>query len=66
MVDNQSFIKGKVDISETVNKNSFRKHLHYVRYDQFSENILLNQIFKAVIQNLIIRTTSKSNQLILK
>lgn len=63
ILENQSFIKGKVDFSETVKKNSFRKHLHYVRYDQFSEDILLNKIFKSIVRNLIVRTNCKSNKL---
>ncbi len=66
ILENQSFIKGKVDFLETVKKNSFRKHLHYVRYDQFSEDILLNRVFKSVIKNLIKRTNCKNNKLKLK
>lgn len=66
ILENQSFIKGKVDFSETVKKNSYRKHLHYVRYDQFSEDLLLNKIFKSIVKNLIVRTNCKSNKLKLK
>lgn len=62
-IENQTFIKGKIDFVETIKKNSFKKHLHYVRYDQFSENILLNRIFKSVIKNLITRTNSKENKI---
>jgi len=65
-LENQTFIKGKIDFIETVKKNSFRKHLHYVRYDNFSENILLNRIFKTVIKRLIIITKSDSNKIKLK
>lgn len=54
--ENQTFIKGKIDFSNTLKKNSFRKHLHWVRYDHFTENILLNSIFKTVISLLIKRT----------
>lgn len=65
-LENQGFIKGKIDFVETIKKNSFKKHLHYVQYDDFSENILLNRIFKSVIHNLIIRTNSKDNKLKLR
>lgn len=65
-MENQTFIKGKIDFAETVKRNSYRKHLHYVRFDQFTENILLNQIFKAVIQRLIKRTLVKENKIKLK
>jgi len=65
-LENQSFIKGKVDFNETIKKNSFKKHLHYVRYDEFNENTLMNQIFKAIIQTLIQRTRVKQNKIKLK
>lgn len=65
-LENQSFIKGKVDFSETVKRNSFRRHLHCVRYDQFSEDILLNRIFKSVVGNLLSRTKNKNSRRKLK
>lgn len=65
-LENQSFIKGKIDFEETVKYNSYKKHLHYVRYDQFTENIIINRIFKTVILNLINRTTVKENKMKLK
>jgi 5-methylcytosine-specific restriction enzyme subunit McrC len=65
-LENQSFIKGKVDFNETIKHNSYKRHLHYVRYDEFNENTLLNQIFKAVILVLIVRSRIKSNKLKLK
>ncbi len=64
--ENQSFIKGKVDFTETIKQNAFKRHLHCVQYDHFNENILLNRIFKAVISNLITRSISKENKLKLK
>lgn len=65
-LENQSFIKGKIDFPETVKKNSFRKHLHYVQYDQFTENILLNRIFKTVVCNLIKKARIRENKMKLK
>jgi 5-methylcytosine-specific restriction enzyme subunit McrC len=65
-MENQSFIKGKVDFSETVKRNSFRRHLHCVRYDQFTEDILLNRIFKSVIGNLLTRTKNNNSRRKLK
>ena len=65
-IENQSFIKGKVDFSETIKRNSFKKHIHFVNYDEFDENTILNQIFKSIIQRLIIRTRLKSNKIKLK
>lgn len=60
---NQSFIKGKVDFGETIKHNSFRKHLHYVRYDDFNENTLLNRVFKSVLGILIKSTKVKKNKI---
>ena len=53
---NQAFIKGKIDFSVTLKQNSFRKHLHWVHYDHFTENILLNSILKTVVNQLIQQT----------
>ena len=66
IVENQSFIKGKINFPETITKNSFRRHLHYVRYEEFTEDILLNNIFKSVIKNLITRTVIKENKMKLR
>lgn len=65
-LENQSFIKGKIDFAETVTHNSYRRHLHYVRFDQFTENTIINRILKTVILNLIKRTRVKENKMKLK
>ncbi len=64
--ENQSFIKGKIDFPQTIKKNSYRKHLHYVNYDHFTEDILMNRLFKTVISNLLKRTVSIDNKRKLK
>lgn len=66
ILENQSFIKGKIDFVETIKRNNFRRHLHYVHYDNFSEDTLLNQIFKSVIINLIKKTKIQENKMKLK
>lgn len=65
-LENQSFIKGKVDFGETIKHNSFRKHLHYVSYDDFNENTLLNRVFKSILEVLITRTKVKRNRVGIK
>jgi len=40
-LENQTFIKGKVDFPETIKKNSFRAHLHYVRYGSVQRRYLI-------------------------
>lgn len=62
-IENESFIKGKIDFAENIKKNSYRKHLHSLKYEQFTENILMNQIFKTVVLNLIKKTTVKENRM---
>ncbi len=63
IIENESFIKGKIDFAENIKKNSYRKHLHSLKYEQFTENILMNQIFKTVILNLIKKTVIKENRM---
>lgn len=62
-IENESFIKGKIDFAENIKKNSYRKHLHSLKYEQFTENILMNQIFKTVVLNLIKKTIIKENRM---
>ncbi|MCE3198746.1 5-methylcytosine restriction system specificity protein McrC [Paenibacillus sonchi] len=51
-------IKGKIDINSTINKNTLIIKKVSVVYDDFSENILLNQIIKATLVYL-----SRSNKI---
>lgn len=60
--ENRQFIKGKILFHETILRNSFRKDKHYVRYDEFTENTLLNQLFKTVILHLLSQTTRSENK----
>ncbi len=65
-MENESFIRGKIDFAENVKKNSYRKHLHALKYEEFTENILMNQILKTVVFNLLRRTVVKSNRVKLR
>ena len=60
--ENQQFIKGKIIVSETVRRNPILKHLHYTRFDEFSINNSLNQVFKSLILLLLSKTKSVSNK----
>ncbi len=51
-------IKGKIDINSTIKKNTLVNKKVEVVYDEFSENILLNQIIKATLVYL-----SRSNKI---
>jgi len=61
-LENESFIKGKIDFIENTKKNSYRKHLHALRYEQFTENVLMNQIFKTVVLSLVRKTVVRDNR----
>ncbi|TDH26789.1 hypothetical protein EXU57_08230 [Segetibacter sp. 3557_3] len=59
---NQQFIKGRILFSETARKNPILKHLHVVRYDEYTINNPLNRLFKALIVMLLTRTTDSYNK----
>ena len=56
--ETSNVIKGKIDINSTIKKNALVNKKVAVVYDEFSENILLNQIIKATLVYL-----SRSNNI---
>jgi 5-methylcytosine-specific restriction enzyme subunit McrC len=60
--ENKQFIKGKILFHETILKNSLRKDRHYIRYDEFTINTLLNRIFKTVLLRLLSQTVLSENK----
>jgi 5-methylcytosine-specific restriction enzyme subunit McrC len=50
---NEPFIRGKIDFANHIRQNSYRKHIHALVYEHFSEDILMNRIFKTIMQNLV-------------
>lgn len=46
-------IKGKIDFSQSLNKNLFRQGRAVCQYDVFEVNILQNQLIKATLKRLI-------------
>jgi 5-methylcytosine-specific restriction enzyme subunit McrC len=60
--DNQQFVKGKIIVSETIRRNPVLKHLHYTRFDEYSINNPLNQVFKALIWLLLRKTKNINNK----
>lgn len=55
--EQSSIIKGKIDINSTIKQNSLINKKLVINYDEYSEDILLNQIIKATIMFLL-----KSNE----
>ncbi|MCH1624442.1 5-methylcytosine restriction system specificity protein McrC [Ferdinandcohnia quinoae] len=58
--ETSNVIKGKIDINSTIKKNALVNKRVTVVYDEFSENILLNQIIKATL--VYISRSNKINQ----
>ncbi|SDG75176.1 5-methylcytosine-specific restriction enzyme subunit McrC [Planococcus glaciei] len=56
--ETSNVIKGKIDINSTIKKNTLINKKVSVVYDEFSENILVNQIIKATLVYL-----SRSNKI---
>ncbi|ENH95944.1 5-methylcytosine-specific restriction enzyme subunit McrC [Gracilibacillus halophilus YIM-C55.5] len=56
--ETSNFIKGKIDINATIKKNALVDKKVAIVYDEFSEDILLNQIIKSTLVYL-----SRSNKL---
>ncbi len=61
--ENQSYIKGKINFQETISKNSYKPHLHYVSISYFTENTLLNRILKTVILQLVKKTKVQNSKM---
>lgn len=64
--ENMQFVKGRILFTQTIRENKFRKHLHYVGYEEFSINNLLNRIIKTTMQRLLSQTKVTQNKKVLK
>ena len=60
--ENQAFIRGKIMVAETIRRNPILRHRHYNRFDEYSINNPLNQVFKALILLLLSKTQRASNK----
>lgn len=58
--ETSNVIKGKIDINSTIKKNTLVNKKVAVVYDEFSEDILLNQIIKATL--IYLARSNKINQ----
>lgn len=61
--DELSTLKGKISISETVNKSSIVRRKLVCAYDEYTENTLMNMILKSVML-LLIRSDIKIEQIV--
>jgi 5-methylcytosine-specific restriction enzyme subunit McrC len=59
------FIRGQWDISRQMRKHAYSMLEFDLNFDEFTENILINQVFKTVVQLLIYQTTDKESKRLL-
>lgn len=64
--DNIQFIKGKILFEKSILKNMFSDHMHYVEYEEFTVNTVLNRIFKTVLLRLLHASRSSNNKIKIK
>lgn len=64
--ENMQFIKGKILFGRTIKENKFRKHLHFVSYEEFTMNNPLNRIIKTIMIRLLNQTQNVYNKKSLK
>lgn len=62
--DNLQYVKGKIDFTQHIRYNYIDKSKFYCKYDEYEDNILLNQLFKATIKKCI--NFSKTNFAVLQ
>ncbi len=51
--ENLPYLKGKLHFSSHIKTNVFRRSHFYLQFDEFTENSLLNKIFKYTVQRLL-------------
>lgn len=56
-----SLVRGKIDISETINSSGIWRNQLICTYDEFTENTLMNRVLKSVML-LLIRSDTKEEQ----
>lgn len=64
--DNIQFIKGKILFEKSILKNMFSAHMHYVEYEEFTVNTVLNRIFKTVLLRLLYASRNSNNKIKIK
>lgn len=64
--ENTAFVKGKIDFPKSIKQNGFRKDLHYVTYQSYEVDNILNNIIKTVAVQLLIFSKSSENRKLLK
>lgn len=64
--ENSAFIKGKIDFSKSMRLNVVRKDLHYINFQSYEIDNLINNIIKTVALKLLTVTNQSDNRKNLK
>lgn len=64
--DNTSFIKGKINVSDSIKLNIKGSLIHNVNYDELTENNIFNSIIKTVLYKLLSMTQNRENKKLIK
>ena len=64
--ENLPYLRGKLNIVQHIKYNSFAKQHLFCEYSEFTENNLMNQIFKSCVRKLLLCTSSSNNFSLLK
>lgn len=60
--DNCQFIRGKINFPQNIKHNAFQKHYHYISYQSFEHDNLINNVIKTVVLRLLTVTCSSENK----
>jgi len=60
-MDNLNILKGKLELTQHVQKNAFHKNKAYCSFDEYTENNILNQLFKSAL--MIVRQDTEIHTL---
>lgn len=58
--ENSSFIRGKIKVPETIRENLIRKDKHFISYQSFEQDNVINNVIKTVVLRLLSVSKSKA------
>ena len=64
--ENLPYLRGKLNIIQQIRYNSFSQQFLFCEYSEFTENNLMNQIFKSCVKKLLPLTSTPENFTLLK
>ena len=64
--ENSSFIKGRIDFNKSMRLNVMRKDLHYINFQSYEIDNLINNVIKTVLLKLLTVTNQSDNRKNLK